>query len=389
MKLPFPQVGAQVRPLATAMPPTPRAGVCLALAAIALALAIAGCGRNQAGENPNVPATPVQTVVVRDVPISDDSEFLAALKSRHSTALNPQVEGQVTRILVKSGDRVTAGARLMEIDPLRQQATVQGQQASIAAQKANVELAQIQYDRAQKLSEAGVIAKQELDQAQTNLATAKEQMHALEAQLNEGQVTLHYYSVVSPTNGIIGDVPVRVGDRVTVSTLLTTIDAPGNLEVYLNVPVDRAQSVKLGQLIQVLDDAASVVAETHVDFISPEVDTTTQSVLVKGTLKNSSGTLRTSQFARARIIWGVHQGPVLPVLAVSRINGQFFAFVVDTSVKPPVAHQKIVKLGELKNNQYAVTSGLVPGDHVVVEGGQNLVDGAPVTETVQQPSGKP
>jgi RND family efflux transporter MFP subunit len=290
---------------------------------------------------------------------------------------------------MKSGDRVAAGAKLMEIDPLRQQATVQGQQASIAAQKANVELAQIQYDRAQKLSEAGVIAKMELDQAQTNLATAKEQMHALEAQLNEGQVTLHYYGVVSPTNGIVGDVPVRVGDRVTVSTLLTTIDDPGSLEVYVNVPVDRAQSVKIGQIIQVLDDTGKIAADTRVDFISPEVDTTTQSVLVKATLKNGSGALRTAQFARVRIIWGVHQGAVLPVLAVSQINGQFFAFVVDTSVKPPVAHQKIVKLGELKNNQYAVISGLAPGDHVVVEGGQNLVDGAPVAETIEQPAAKP
>ncbi|MGA8230589.1 MAG: efflux RND transporter periplasmic adaptor subunit [Candidatus Acidiferrales bacterium] len=385
MRFTFPQLRAQVRFL----PPVRHAGLLLALAATVLAVAVAGCGRNQAEENPNIPATPVQTVVVRDVPISDDSEFLATLKSRHSSALNPQVEGQVTRILVKSGDRVAAGGKLMEIDPLRQQATVQGQQASIAAQKANVELAQIQFDRAQKLSEAGVIAKQELDQAQTNLATAKEQQHALEAQLNEGQVTLHYYSVVSPTNGIVGDIPVRVGDRVTVSTMLTTIDEPGNLEVYVNVPVDRAPSLKMGQLIQLLDDAGNVAAETHIDFISSEVDTTTQSVLVKATLKNSSGALRTSQFARVRIVWGVHQGAVLPVLAVSRINGEFFAFVVDTSVKPPVAHQKIVKLGELKNNQYAVISGLAPGDHVVVEGGQNLVDGAPVAETVQPPDAKP
>jgi RND family efflux transporter MFP subunit len=389
MKFPFTHVRAHVRLLPTAWPARTLAGIGLGAAALALAVLIAGCGGNQASENPTFPPTPVQTVVVRQVPISDDSEFLATLKSRHSTALNPQVEGQVTRILVKSGDRVTAGAKLMEIDPLRQQATVQGQQASIAAQKANVELAQIQFDRAQKLSEAGVIAKMELDQAQTNLATAKEQMHALEAQLNEGQVTLHYYGVVSPTNGIVGDVPVRVGDRVTVSTLLTTIDDPGSLEVYVNVPVDRAQSVKNGQVIQVLDDAGKIAADTRVDFISPEVDTTTQSVLVKATLKNGSGALRTSQFARVRIIWGVHQGAVLPVLAVSQINGQFFAFVVDTSVQPPVAHQKIVKLGELKNNQYAVISGLSPGDHVVVEGGQNLVDGAPVAETVQQPPAKP
>jgi RND family efflux transporter MFP subunit len=389
MSFTFSRIRAQVRFLPAGSTPFRRAEFLVALIAIALSVATAGCGRNQADENLNIPATPVQTVVVRDVPISDDSEFLAALKSRHSSALNPQVEGQVTRVMVKSGDRVAAGAKLMEIDPLRQQATVQGQQASIAAQKANVELAQIQFDRAQKLSEAGVIAKQELDQAQTNLATAKEQQHALEAQLNEGQVTLRYYSVVSPTDGIVGDIPVRVGDRVTVSTMLTTIDQPGNLEAYVNVPVDRAPSLKIGQLIQVLDDAGNVAAETHVDFISPEVDTTTQSVLVKGTLKNSSGALRTSQFARVRLVWGVHQGALLPVLAVSRINGQFFAFVVDARARPPIAHQKIVKLGELKNNQYAVISGLAPGDHVVIEGGQNLVDGAPVAETVQQSNAKP
>jgi RND family efflux transporter MFP subunit len=388
MKSHFPHLGAHVSSLAADFRSGRRAWLPFGLLAAGLAVTIAGCGRNQAEENPNIPPTPVQTAVVRDVPISDDSEFLAALKSRHSSALNPQVEGQVTRILVRSGDRVVPGDKLMEIDPLRQQATVQGQQASIAAQKASVELAQIQFDRATKLSEAGVIAKQDLDQAHTNLSTAKEQLHALEAQLNEGQVTLHYYGVVSPTNGIVGDIPVRVGDRVTVSTMLTTIDQPGNLEVYLNVPVDHAQSLKTGQRIQVLDDAGNVAAETTVDFISSEVDTTTQSVLVKAPLKNSSGALRTSQFARVRIIWGIHQGPVLPVLAVSRINGQFFAFVVDTGAKPPVAHEKIVQLGELKNNQYAVISGLAPGDHVVIEGGQNLVDGAPVAETVQQPPAK-
>ena len=113
----------------------------LATSMVCLGTLIAGCDQKQAAGNEQQPATPVKTAIIAPVAISESSEYLGTLKSRHSVMLNPQVEGQVTRILVKSGDRVTAGARLMEIDPLRQQATVQGQQASIAAQKANVELA--------------------------------------------------------------------------------------------------------------------------------------------------------------------------------------------------------------------------------------------------------
>ena len=331
----------------------------------------------------------VKTIVIQPVPIPDASEYLATLKSRHSTALNPQVEGQVTNIFVKSGDHVTAGAPLMQIDPLKQQALVGSQEAARAAQVANVQYAQIQWERVKKLYDAGVVSKQDLDQAQTNLDTAQQQLKALDAQVRQQQVELHYYSVVAPTDGIVGDIPVRVGDRVTTSTLLTTVDEPGNLEVYVNVPVERSKDVKMGQTVELLDAAGNVAAQSRIDFISPEVDNTTQSILVKATVKNTSGALRTSQFARARIIWGVHQGPVIPVLAVSRINGQFFVFVVEGSGKSVVARQKMLRLGEITGNRYAVLDGIKAGDRIVVEGAQNLVDGAAVVETPQNSSGKP
>jgi len=361
----------------------------LCLAVLHAAAFAGGCGQKQAAGNQADPSVPVKTEVVTPVPIPDASDYLATLKSRHSTALNPQVEGQVTHIFVKSGERVKAGTPLMEIDPLKQEATLSSQEASRAAQEANVRFAQIQWERAQKLYAAGVNSKQDYDQARTNLDTAQQQLRSLEEQVRQQQVELHYYSVKAPTDGIVGDIPVRVGDRVTVGTLLTTVDEPGSLEIYVNVPVERSKNLKIGQTVELLDADGKVIGESSLDFISPEVDNNTQSVLAKATVKNASGSLRTSQFTRARIIWGVHDGPMIPVLSVSRINGQFFAFVVDGSGKSAVAHQKILKLGDLIGNQYVVLDGLKAGDHVVVEGSQNLVDGAAVTEASEVSNAKP
>jgi RND family efflux transporter MFP subunit len=357
-------------------------------AVVCLAVFVSGCGQKQAAGNEEPPAISVKTSVIQPVPIAEVSEYLGTLKSRHSTVLNPQVEGQITNIFVRSGDRVKAGTALMQIDPIKQQATLGSQEAARAAQEANVHFAQIQWERSQKLFDAGVISKQEYDQARTNLETAQHQLKALESQVLQQQAELHYYSVKAPTEGIVGDIPVRVGDRVTNATVLTTVDQPGPLEVYINIPVERAKDLKIGQKVQLLDSQGKVAVETQIDFISAQVDNNTQSVLVKATVKNSSDTLRTSQFARTRVVWSVHEGPVIPVLAVQRINGQYFVFVVEGTGKSQMARQKVLRLGEMIGNDYAVLDGLKLGDRVVVEGAQNLTDGAPVTEESLAPAGK-
>jgi RND family efflux transporter MFP subunit len=349
---------------------------------------LAGCGQKQAAGNEEPPAIAVKTAVIQPVPISESSEYLGTLKSRHSVVLNPQVEGQITNIFVRSGDSVKAGTALMQIDPIKQQATLGSQEAARAAQEASVHFAQIQWERSQKLFDAGVISKQDYDQARTNLETAQHQLKSLESQVQQQQAELHYYRVNAPTDGFVGDIPVRVGDRVTNTTTLTTVDQPGPLEIYINVPVERAKDLKMGQKVQLLDSQGKIVSETQIDFISAQVDNNTQSVLVKATVKNSSDTLRTSQFARTRVIWSTHEGPVIPILAVQRINGQYFAFIVEGSGKSQVAHQKVLTLGEMVGNDYAVMDGLKSGDRVVIEGTQNLVDGATVTEAAPAPAGK-
>ena len=152
----------------------------------------------------------------------------------------------------------------MQIDPAKQQATVKSQEDARAAQVAQVKWAQQNYDRVSGLANAGVVSKQDLDQARATLDAAQAQLHSLDAQVNEQQVQLHYYQVVAPRAGIVGDVPVRVGDRVVTTTTLTTVDRPGSLEAYIYVPIEKSAQLKMNLPVQIVDGSGnSLATEPH------------------------------------------------------------------------------------------------------------------------------
>jgi RND family efflux transporter MFP subunit len=356
-------------------------GRILLIAGLAVFGAALGCSSNAAqnAQAGGPHAMPVKVQEARAVPVNDASDYVATLKSRDSAVIMPQVEGQIVQIYVHSGDRVAAGAALVEIDPLKQQATVKSQESARAAQQATLNWSKQQYERAQGLFAAGVVSKQDLDQAKTALEAAQAQMEALDAQVREQEVQLHYYKVVAPRAGIVGDIPVRVGDRVTTSTQLTTVDQPGSLEVYVYVPIEHSAQLKRNLPVQVVDSEGKVLASTIVTFISPQVDNTTQTVLVKARVPNRNDTLRQSQFIRARIVWGTHQNPKVPILAVSRLAGQYFAFVAEPQTGGSyLAKQVPLKIGQTVGNDYEVQDGIKPGDKVIVSGTQFLLDGVPV-----------
>jgi len=352
---------------------------------LATALLFSGCQKSAANNaaNPGMQAMPVQVQVAQSQRIPDATEYLAILKSRHSATINPQVDGQITKIFVKSGDHVSAGTPLLQIDPLKQQATVSSQEASRVAQQANVRYAQTQLERERKLYEAGVVSKQEFDNAQTNYDAAVAQLQSLSEQVNQQQVQLRYYRVPAPMAGIVGDIPVRVGDRVTVTTLLTTVDEPGALEAYIYVPADRGKDLKSGLPVHLLDNERNAIGDTRISFVSPQVDTETQTVLAKASVQNPKGQFRVAQQVRAQVVWSTHEGPVIPILSVSRINGQVFAFVAVNEGKGSVARQRRLKVSDTVGNNYAVLEGLKPGDHIIVSGTQFLQDGMPVAELIQ------
>jgi RND family efflux transporter MFP subunit len=324
-------------------------------------------------------AIPVKVQIARNVSVDDTTGYVATLKSRNSAVIMPQVEGYIRQIYVHSGDRVQPGTALLEIDPVKQEATVTSQRSNRAAQEANLRWAEQEYQRTNGLYSAGVVSKQELDRSKAALDAAQAQLQSLDAQVREQQVQLKYYKVDAPWDGIVGDIPVHVGDRVTTTTMLTTVDQPGTLEAYIYVPIERSTHLRMNMPVQIVDAQGDVLADSRISFISPQVDNSTQSVLVKSVIGNNHERLRTSQFIRARVIWETRSTPVVPVLAVNRIGDQYFAFIADPQHNGSfVARQRPLKLGQMIGNNYAVLEGIKPGERIVVSGTQFLMDGAPV-----------
>jgi RND family efflux transporter MFP subunit len=332
-----------------------------------------------AGRGGSAPATPVSIETLQPKSIEDTSEFIATVRSLHSTTIQPQVEGHVTRIFVKSGDVVRAGAPLVQIDPEHQAATVRNTESQRAAREADVTYWTSQVQRLQALLKAGAISQDEFDSAQHSLDTAKANLGAVQAQVNEDQVQLHYYRVTAPTAGVVGDIPVREGDRVTTSTTITTIDDRSGLEAYIDVPVDRAPDLRLGLSAEIVDADGKVVATNPITFIAPRVDPSTQTILAKSLLRKAPPTIRVQQFVRIRLVWRTTQGLTMPIVATTRINGQYFCFVAEQGANGQlVARQRPVEVGSIEGNDYVVKSGLKAGDQLIVSGIQKIADGAPV-----------
>jgi RND family efflux transporter MFP subunit len=311
--------------------------------------------------------------------IEDASEFIATLRSLRSTTIQPEVEGLVTRIFVKAGDHVSVGTPLVQINAAKQRAAVSSAEANRAGTEADVQYWRLQVKRLASLVEAGAVSKAEFDQAQNSLRTAEARLGSLDAQLSEGRVELEYYRVVAPQSGTVGDIAIRVGDRVTSATEITTIDDGQALEAYIQVPLDRSPQLRLGLPVQVMDADGKVIATNPVSFVAARVDDGTQTVLVKSLLRQIPPSLRVLQFVRTRIVWRSVQGLTVPVTAVVRISGQYFCFLAESGPQGGlVARQKPLEVGEMIGNDYVVRSGLKAGETLIVSGIQKIGDGAPV-----------
>ncbi|HSC26671.1 MAG TPA: efflux RND transporter periplasmic adaptor subunit [Vicinamibacterales bacterium] len=342
-------------------------------------LSMTSCGRSAGpavAQGP--PPTVVQIQTLETRPLEQSSEFIATIRSLRSATVQPEVEGLVTRIFVKAGDRVRAGQPLVQINADKQVAAFRSAEASRAGTLADVEYWRQQVSRLEALVEAGAISRQEFDQAKNSLRTAEARLDALDAQVREGRVQLEYYRVDAPLSGRVGEISIRVGDRVTSSTMITTIDENEALEVYIHVPLDRSPDLRPGLPVELLDADGKVIATNPVTFVAPRVDDGTQTVLVKSALDTAPPFIRVQQFVRARIVWSRAPGLTIPMTAVSRISGQYFCFVAEQEPEGLIARQKPVQVGDLIGNDYVVRGGLKAGDRLILSGIQKLRDGAPV-----------
>jgi RND family efflux transporter MFP subunit len=351
-----------------------------AVLALSLAALTAGCSKKAAPAA--VPAMQamrvmVQPVTLTSVPSMDT--YVATIKSRRSATVQPQVDGNLTKILVKSGDAVKAGALLMQIDPLKQEAMVAAQQAAEQQQKAVYQYYETDLVRQTQLYKDGIISRQAYDQAMQAFANSKAALDAAAAQTKTQREQLVYYEIRAPFDGIVGDIPVHLGDYVSSTTMLTTVDEDKDLEAYIYLPTERAAEVRSGLPVDLMDAGGALLARTSLDFVSPQVDNNLQGILAKAPVPKASQQLRNGQMVNARITWSAAQTPTVPVLAVTRIGDESFVYIAAAQGAGYTARQVPVKLGEPVGNLYPVLGGLNVGDRVILSGIQLLQQGVPVS----------
>jgi RND family efflux transporter MFP subunit len=348
--------------------------------AVVLGFVMTGC--QQKGAEPvagaGMRAMPVQTVAVTLAPVAQTSEYVANIMSRRSATIQPQVSGRIMQILVKSGDAVKSGQVMMELDSQPQIAQVQAARSTETQKKALFDFNTIERERQHKLFEAGVTSRDAFDQAEQAYANSKADYESAVSLTKTQEAQLAYYTIRAPYDGIVGDVPVHVGDYASTSTVMTTVDEHKDLEAYVYIPTERIGDVRIGLPVDLYDTGGKLLQKTRVDFVSPQVDSTLQGILVKAPVQASAELLRNAQMIKARVIWSTKPMAVVPVLAVTRQGGQNFVFVAREQDGHFTATQTPVTLGDTVENQYSVTSGLHEGDKVIVSSTQFLVNGMPV-----------
>jgi RND family efflux transporter MFP subunit len=356
-------------------------------------LALAACGGKKSSEAPQQGAQganralPVEVLALKPGEVRDTQEYLGQLISRRGVELRPQVTGNVRSIRVRPGEQVKQGQVLLVVDPRRERAGLQAAQAEHASAVANREYARRARERAALLLKEGLMSRQDYDQAVAQAASAEANAHAAEAQIQSQQVQLGFFEVSAPFAGVVGAIPVKVGDYVTPETVLTRVDQSRALEVSVQVPVERAAQIEIGRtVVEVLNEQGEPMVSAPIFFVAPTPTGTTQLVEVKAAFENTVG-LRAEQLVRARVVYDEHQALLLPTYAVSQLGSQAFAFTVVQADGGTVVQRQPVTLGRVQGNSYELVGGLDAGTQVAVSGVQLLKDGQPVQPKPATPRG--
>ncbi|BAZ10530.1 RND family efflux transporter MFP subunit [Calothrix sp. NIES-4071] len=315
-------------------------------------------------------------------------------------------------------ENATAQVRASEAEIKQRTSDIKRYQADIINRNSDVELANINYKRSEELVSAGAVAKQNLDErraqrnsaiaareaaiqslaaAQSALQQAQSQWRGAvalvkqnESQLKRAQAEtavqvedLSYNRVVAPVDGVVGDVPVRVGDLVNVGDAVTSIIQNDELDLRIPVPTNLSGQLRRGLPVTLIDpNSGTQISKGSINFIAPQVSTGDQAVLIKARFPNKDQKLRDGQYVRARIIWSTGAGVKVPAVAVSTIGAQDFVFVAESETKNGksqlVARQKPVKLGVIQGQDRQLLSGIQPGENLIVSGIQSLTNGAPI-----------
>ena len=382
------------------------------------------CGKGETTAQ-SQPPIPVKVETLSSGRVRDVSEFVGALEASEQVIVKPEIQGQIQQIMVQPGDRVSRGTPIMTLKPdqtapqyesaqvavmnarTAREAAIRERgvaQAQLSTAKSDLDLAQTNFGRAKYLLEQGAIgqyhydqAKNELDGARNRVTSAQERLQVAmvgirqadgnirqaQAQADVAKVNVGFKQIISPIDGIVGDIPLKLGDYVTLGQTLTTITQNQALDLRISIPSNENSKLRLGLPVELIDpNTKQKLALGSISFISPNVNPQAQSVLVKARFSNESGQLKNGLFVQAKVIWTQSPGILVPVTAVTRTGGQGFVFVVNETTKDQktetVVEQRPVTLGAVQGDRYEIVNGIKQGDQIAVSNILKLRNGTSV-----------
>ncbi len=317
------------------------------------------------------------------------STHSATIRGRQDIAIYPQVSGTISKVCVTEGEVVRKGQLLFIIDQVPYKAALRTAEANVASAKASVATAQLTYDSKKELFAKNVISQFDLQTAENSLLTAKATLAQAEAQRVNAANNLSYTEVKSPSNGVVGVLPYRVGALVSASIPqpLTTIS--DNSEMYVYFSLTENQLLDLTRQFGSMDKAIAALPDVQlqlndgsmydkpgrIESISGVIDTSTGTTQLRAVFPNPGRLLHSGSSGNVLLPHTFENVVIIPQTATFELQDKKFVYKVIDGV----ASSHLITVSDQSNGQeYIVTSGLQPGDVIVTEGVGLMREGTPI-----------
>ena len=360
-----------------------------------LTVVLASCGGGKSGGKPNFGDNEYAVRTVQGQNADLQTTYPATIKGVQDVVIRPKVSGFITKLCLKEGQQVKAGQLLFVIDNVTYAAAVRQARAAVNAAKAQLNTARLTYNNSQKLFKNNVIGSYELQSSKNAMESAAAQLAQAEAAYVSAKQNLDFCFVSSPANGVVGDLPYRVGALVSASSQqpLTTVSNNSTMQVYfsmtekdlldmtktaggINAAISSYPAVKLQ-----LADGSIYNHPGKVATVSGVIDPTTGSVSMRADFPNPERVLKSGASGSIVVPHTATSAVIVPQDAVVEVQDKHFVYVVGKDNKVKYTPVEINSQNDGKN--YIITSGLHIGDRFVVNGVSSLQDGMeikPLTE---------
>lgn len=360
---------------------------------VAVAVALVSCGGGGGMPKFGDDEFPVQTIGSSSA--SMQTTYPATIKGIQDVEVRPKVSGFITKVYVHEGQTVSAGQVLFSIDSETYRAAVQQAQAGVNTAKAQLNTARLTYENNKKLFEKNVIGQYELSTAQNTYATAQASVAQAQAALASAKEQLSWCQVTSPSAGVIGSLPFKVGALVSASSALTTVSEIGTVEVFFSMSESQVLNLTktagnvnaaLNALPAVKLQLADGTVYNHPGKVvkaSGVIDQSTGAVTLIAHFANPDKLLKSGGAGQIIIPNDNNAVIQVPQEACSEVQDKIFVYKVGKDNK--VVYSEIKVDPQNDGNNYVVTSGLSVGDRIVVKGITKLTDGQAIKPiTVEQ-----